>query len=59
MGVPKRRHSKQRQRLRRAGWKLATPNLVNCSQCQARILPHRVCPECGYYKAQKVVNTQK
>lgn len=59
MGVPKRRHSKQRQRTRRAGWKLEAPKLVECPQCQALMLPHRVCQECGYYKAKKVVNKEK
>lgn len=59
MGVPKRKHSKQRQRLRRAGRKVAVLTLVNCPQCQARTVPHRVCPECGYYKTKKVVNSDK
>jgi large subunit ribosomal protein L32 len=59
MGVPKRKHSKQRKRMRRAGWGLEAPNLVNCPQCQARMLPHRVCQECGFYKAKKVVNKGK
>lgn len=59
MGVPKRKHSKQRQRMRRTGRKLDVPNLVDCPQCQARMVPHRVCPECGYYKAKKVINTEK
>ncbi len=59
MGVPKRKHSKQRQRLRRAGWKSEAPTLVDCPQCRARMVPHRVCPECGYYKTKKVVNKDK
>lgn len=59
MGVPKRKHSKQRQRTRRAGWKTEAPTLVNCPQCRGRMVPHRVCPECGYYKAKMVVNVDK
>ncbi|MBU4533660.1 MAG: 50S ribosomal protein L32 [Eubacteriales bacterium] len=59
MGVPKRRHSKQRGRKRRAQWKIEAPKLIPCSQCRALTLSHRVCPECGFYKAKKVVNIEK
>jgi len=56
MGVPKRKSSKQRGRLRRAAnMKLEAPMLVNCPQCRALIMPHHLCPECGYYKAREVV----
>jgi len=56
MGVPKRKSSKQRGRQRRAAsMKLDAPMLVNCPQCRARIMPHHLCPECGYYKAREVV----
>lgn len=56
MGVPKRKSSKQRGRLRRsANMKLDAPMLVNCPQCRALIMPHHLCPECGYYKAREVV----
>ncbi|MFZ5898851.1 MAG: 50S ribosomal protein L32 [Bacillota bacterium] len=60
MGVPKRRTSKQRKRTRRAQvMKIAAPQLVPCPQCKAPVMPHRVCPECGYYKAKKVINDGK
>ena len=26
-----------------------------CSHCQAMILPHRACPECGYYRNRAVI----
>lgn len=56
MGVPKRKQSKQRGRQRRAAnMKLEAPNLVNCPQCHALTVPHRVCPECGYYKNREVI----
>jgi len=55
MGVPKRKASKQRGRQRRAvNLKLEQPNLVNCPQCRALIIPHHLCPECGYYKGREV-----
>lgn len=57
MGVPKRRASKQRGRQRRAAnVTVAVPTLVNCPQCRAMIMPHHMCPECGFYKARKVVD---
>ncbi|MBE3587189.1 MAG: 50S ribosomal protein L32 [Thermoanaerobacteraceae bacterium] len=55
MGVPKRKSSKQRGRQRRAHWKIEAPGLVRCPQCHALKMSHRVCPECGYYKARAVV----
>lgn len=57
MGVPKRRTSKTKKNMRRsANWKIATPNLMECPQCHEPKLPHRVCPECGFYKER---NTSK
>ncbi len=35
---------------RSANWKITTPGLMECPQCHASKLPHRVCPECGFYK---------
>ncbi len=58
MGVPKRRLSKLRGRRRRAENKISKPTLAECSQCHALIRPHRVCPECGYYKNKEVVKAE-
>jgi large subunit ribosomal protein L32 len=57
MAVPKKRTSKSRQRKRRATIKLENPKLVKCKQCGKEILPHRVCPFCGYYKGKLVVSS--
>ncbi|MCX6088091.1 MAG: 50S ribosomal protein L32 [Caldiserica bacterium] len=36
--------------------KIDTPNLIECTHCHKLILPHHVCPYCGYYDGeQKVV----
>lgn len=56
MANPKRKTSKARKRSRRTHWKLTMPNLVECPQCHAPKLPHRVCRECGYYKGKEVVS---
>ena len=57
MAVPKKRTSKSRKRKRRTHWKLKSPNLVECQECNELILSHRACPSCGYYKGEKVINT--
>ena len=53
MSLPKRQHSKQRGRKRRTHWKVAVPSLSVCPQCKKSIIPHRVCPFCGYYKGKQ------
>jgi large subunit ribosomal protein L32 len=56
MGVPKRKPSKSRQRMRRAyNSKLTLPQLSTCPQCAAPYVPHRVCPACGFYKERQVI----
>lgn len=34
---------------RRPSEKKSVPGVVICPQCQKPKLPHRVCPNCGYY----------
>ena len=55
MPLPKRQHSKQRGRKRRTHWKLSVPNLSKCPQCQKPVIPHRICPFCGFYKGNQIV----
>ena len=56
MAVPKQRQNKSRGRRRRAGHKKVTQqNLVICSNCSQSILPHKVCPNCGFYKGTEVI----
>lgn len=52
---PKKRHSRQRQGKRRAAIRLAVAKTVNCPNCQAPILPHKICRNCGYYKGKMVI----
>lgn len=59
MGVPKRKPSHSRQRMRRAyNSKLTLPQLSTCPQCAAPAIPHRVCPSCGYYKGRQVITVE-
>jgi len=55
MGLTKRRFSKARTASRRAGFKVRAVTLVECPQCHAQMVPHRVCPACGYYAGRQVV----
>ena len=57
MGVPKKRLTHRRRNNRRAapGHQQAKfIELAKCSNCTARIFPHSVCPECGFYKGKKI-----
>ena len=58
MAVPKNKVSKARRDKRRANWKLDAPTLVECPQCKALKLPHRVCPNCGQYKGKEVIKVE-
>jgi large subunit ribosomal protein L32 len=50
MAVPKRRTSKSKKRMRRTHFKAAMPTLAPCPKCGESRVPHRVCPNCGYYR---------
>jgi large subunit ribosomal protein L32 len=56
MGVPKRKPSHSRQRMRRAyNSVLKLPQVNACPQCGEPFVPHRVCPACGYYKGRQIL----
>ena len=55
MGVPKRKTSRSRRDKRRNHQRLVVPSLSICPQCGAAMLPHRICPSCGFYKEREVV----
>jgi large subunit ribosomal protein L32 len=59
MALPKRKISKSRRGKRRAHQRLALANLSTCPQCNEPKLPHRVCPNCGYYKGRAVIKTEE
>ena len=56
--VPKRRHSKTRQRKGLTHWKLEKANLMVCPKCGEAKLPHRACLACGFYKGKAVIDAQ-
>ena len=55
MAVPFRKVSKTRKRMRRTHYKIEENGTTNCG---AMIRPHRVCPECGFYKGKKVISKE-
>ncbi len=55
MALPKRKKSKSRRNMRRSHHALRARPINFCPQCQEVKMPHRVCPECGYYKGRQVV----
>jgi len=55
MAVPKFNTSKARSRRRRAAnMKMTVPNLVACGNCGNKVLLHRVCAKCGFYRGKQV-----
>lgn len=56
---PKRRHSTQRKGKRRASISLSIPKAIACPNCAQMMLPHHVCPHCGYYKGQEMVKPKQ
>lgn len=56
MPVPKQKKGRMRTHSRRsANTDLAPPTTSECPQCHSQKLPHRVCPECGYYDGREVI----
>lgn len=58
MAVPKRRTSKARKRKRRTHFKAEVVATQACPRCGDPKLPHRVCPNCGYYKDEEIIQVE-
>jgi large subunit ribosomal protein L32 len=56
MAVPKKRTSKQRKRKRRTHYKAEGVTVNSCPKCGDPKVPHRVCPTCGHYKGESVLD---
>ena len=54
MAVPKRRMSRSRQGARRSHHFIKPTQIQYCGHCEQPVLPHRVCPNCGYYQGREV-----
>jgi len=58
MPVPKKRRSKARRRQNHAHFKVYPAGTVKCANCGEAVLPHAVCPACGFYKGKKILVTK-
>ncbi len=58
MAVPKKRTSKQRKRKRRTHYKAESVTLQTCPTCGDPMRPHRVCPSCGAYRGETVLDVE-
>jgi large subunit ribosomal protein L32 len=59
MAVPKGKVSKQRRRKRRGAQKAEMPSVNRCPKCGDPKVPHRVCPSCGSYKGEQVIEVEE
>ncbi|HOV21069.1 MAG TPA: 50S ribosomal protein L32 [Candidatus Ratteibacteria bacterium] len=59
MPNPKRKHSKSRTGKRRNSKKIKNVSLSKCPNCGSLITPHSVCPQCGYYKGELVIQKKE
>ena len=59
MALPARHHTRSRVNKGRSHLALKQINLIKCSHCGRKILSHRVCPFCGYYKGKEVIDVYK
>ncbi|NSW76241.1 MAG: 50S ribosomal protein L32 [Candidatus Atribacteria bacterium] len=51
--------SRCRRNKRRTHWVIKAPKLSECPHCHLPKLPHRICPECGYYQGRQVLKVEK
>jgi large subunit ribosomal protein L32 len=59
MALPKHKVSKSKRDKRRTHQKLTAPNVVECPDCSAPVLPHHACGKCGNYKGRKVIEVKE
>ncbi len=57
--LPKRKVSRGRRNRRRAHHGLPAIHLVECPRCHHKHRPHTVCPHCGYYKGEQVLQIEE
>jgi large subunit ribosomal protein L32 len=57
--LPKRKISKTRRNKRRSHDALSPQHLVVCESCGEYHIAHRVCPKCGTYKGETVIEVDE
>ena len=56
--LPKRKVSKARRNRRRAHDAIGLNHLVVCENCGEYHIAHRVCPKCGTYRGETVMEVE-
>ncbi|MCY3914769.1 MAG: 50S ribosomal protein L32 [Chloroflexi bacterium] len=56
--LPKRKVSKSRRDRRRSHHALTLKHLLECENCGEYHIAHRVCPKCGSYRGEQVVEVE-
>ena len=59
MAEPKKRLTSSRSGKRRSHLRLRSKSLSICPKCKSPVLPHRVCPNCGFYKGENVFKLEE
>jgi large subunit ribosomal protein L32 len=59
MAQPKKKTTHSRKAMGQWKERIEKPNLVECPHCHNMILPHKVCPYCGYYDGEQVLAVEK
>ena len=56
--LPKKKHSKKRKKDRASHFGIKNVPLTKCNEpgCDAFIVPHSACSECGLYKSQQILD---
>ncbi|MDR2659807.1 MAG: 50S ribosomal protein L32 [Spirochaetaceae bacterium] len=56
MAVPRSKTSKARTSRRQTiNMRLDAPLTVECNNCGNKIILHRVCPKCGFYRGKQII----
>ena len=56
--LPKRKRSKSRKGTHTSHQAISLNGLVECPHCHRPMLPHHVCPACGYYRGRDVLGVE-
>ncbi len=59
MAVPKSKISRSRRGQRRSHDSLKRVNYMECTNCGEMVLPHNVCPACGFYANREVLASEQ
>lgn len=59
MGVPKKKTTRLRKGNRRSHHRATSMGYAKCDNCGELKLSHRVCPDCGFYAKEKMLETEE